>query len=133
MAGTWAFRTRTWGRPGYTVLEGVASVDGQTEEFFLVVRPQHASLDVQSLRGFTDKLLDLFSTILGKPETGPVVVNIGELMDSLNEAPVNATWSFAADRRDQLLIELERLLCGGSSRETAVAEGGDTRVSPVEG
>jgi hypothetical protein len=54
-------------------------------------------------------------------------------MDSLDEAPVNATWSFAADRRDQLLIELERLLFGGSSRETAVVGGGDTRVSPVEG
>lgn len=47
MTGTWTFHTRTRGRPGYTVLEGSASFDGQTAEFFLVVGSQHISLDVQ--------------------------------------------------------------------------------------
>ena len=75
-----------------------------------MVGPHHASLDVQSLRGFTDRLLDLFAPILGKPETGPAVVNIGELMDSLDEVSVNATWSFPPARREELLRELERLL-----------------------
>lgn len=110
MAGTWTFRTRTWGRPGCTLLEGSASFDGQTAEFFLVVGPQHVSLDVQSLRSITDRLLDLLATILGKPATGPAVVNIGELMDSLDEVPINATWSFPPARREHLLRDLEGLL-----------------------
>jgi hypothetical protein len=38
------------------------------------------------------------------------VVNIGELMDSLDEAPVNATWSFPPVRREEVLHTLERLL-----------------------
>ncbi len=45
MAGTWAFRARTWGRPGYTALEGSASFDGQSADFFLVVGSAHISLD----------------------------------------------------------------------------------------
>jgi len=68
------------------------------------------SLDVHSLRGLTDKLLKLFTMILGEPDTGPAVVNIGELMDSLDEVLVNATWSFPPARRGDLLCELERLL-----------------------
>ncbi len=110
MTDTWTFHTRAWGRPWYTVLEGSASSDGQTAEFFLVVGSQHISLDVQSLRGLTDRLLDLFATILGRPTTGPAVVNIGELMDSLDEIPINATWAFPPARRGDLLCELERLL-----------------------
>ena len=110
MAGTWAFRARTWGRPGYTALEGSSSFDGQSVDFFLVVGSAHISLDVQSLRSLTDRFLDLLSRVLGKPATGPAVVNIGELMDSLDEIPVNATWSFPPERREELLSALERLL-----------------------
>ena len=110
MAGTWAFRARTWGRPGYTALEGSASFDGQSADFFLVVGSAHVSLDVQSLRSLTDRFLDLLSRVLGKPATGPAVVNIGELMDNLDEIPVNATWSFSPERREELLSALERLL-----------------------
>lgn len=110
MAGTWDFRTRTWGRPGYTALEGSASCGNETAEFFLVVGPAHVSLDVQSLRSLSDRFLDFLSTVLGEPDTGPSVVNIGELMDSLDEVPVNATWSFPPARRQDLLSALERLL-----------------------
>jgi hypothetical protein len=118
MAGAWAFRTRTWGRPGYTAVEGTAECDGEAAEFFLVVGAQHVSLDIQSLRGFADRLLDLCVTILGQPETGPAVVNIGELMDSLDEVPLNATWTFPPGRRQELLSALARLLgagCAGAS------------------
>lgn len=68
------------------------------------------SLDVQSLRSLTDRFLDLLSRVLGKPATGPAVVNIGALMDSLDEIPVIATWSFPPERREELLSALERLL-----------------------
>lgn len=74
MVGAWAFRTRTWGRPGYTALEGSASYGNQTAEFFLVVGSAHVSLD---------------------------------------EIPVNATWSFPPARREELLSALERLLWAG--------------------
>lgn len=110
MAGTWAFRTEKWERPGYTALEGSARYGGQAAEFFLVVGSAHVSLDVQSLRSLTDRFLDLLSRVLGKPDTGPSVVNIGELMDSLDEIPVNATWSIPSARREELLSALERLL-----------------------
>jgi hypothetical protein len=113
MARTWAFQTRTWDRAGYTALEGSASFDGRHAKLFLVVGPQHVSLDIQSLRGLTDRLSALFSPALGPPATGPTVVNIGELMDSLDEAPVNATWSFPPSQREEVLRDLERLLCGG--------------------
>ncbi len=129
MAGTWAFQTKKWERPTYTALEGSASLDGQTADFFLVVGARHVSLDIQSLRGIADKLLDLVSTMLGKPETGPTVVNIGELMDSLDEAPVNATWSLPPSRREQVLRELERLLCGGSPGANPSGRDLDTRAS----
>jgi hypothetical protein len=125
VAGTWVFRTRTWGRPGYTALEGSASVNGQTADFFLVVGSQHVSLDVQSLRGLADRFLDFLATILGAPATGPTVVNIGELMDSLDEVPVNATWSFPPARRGDLLRDLERLLSVGSvSADPSASEPG---------
>lgn len=110
MAEAWTFRTRTWGRPGYTALEGSTSDGSQTAEFFLVVGSTHVSLDVQSLRSLTDRFLDLLSSVLGQPASGPAVVNIGELMDSLDEIPVNATWSFPPARREELLSALERLL-----------------------
>ncbi len=133
MAGTWAFQTKTWERPGYTALEGSASLDGQTADFFLVVGARHVSVDIQSLRGIADKLLDLVSTMLGKPETGPTVVNIGELMDSLDETPVNATWSLPPSRRELILRELERLLCGGSPGANSSARDLDTRASRTGG
>lgn len=109
-APQWTFRTRTWGRPGYAILEGLASQGDQHAEFFLVVGETHVSLDIQSLRRVSDELLDLLAPILGPPQTGPTVVNVGELMDSLDEAPVNATWSFPPVRREEVLNALERLL-----------------------
>ena len=109
-ASRWTFQTRSWGRPGYTILEGSAAQGHEDADFFLVVGEAHVSLDIQSLRPFSDAFLDLLAPVLGPPQTGPVVVNVGELMDSLDEAPVNATWSFAPVRREELLRALERLL-----------------------
>jgi len=106
----WTFRARTWGRPGYAILEGLASRGDQHAEFFLVVGEAHVSLDIQSLRRMSDELLDLLAPILGPPQEGPTVVNIGELMDSLDEAPVNATWSISPIRREEILNALEQLL-----------------------
>ena len=110
MASPWTFQTRTWGRLGNTILEGVASQGDQHAEFFLVVGEAHVSLDIQSLRRFSDELLELLAPFLGRPDAGPTVVNVGELMDSLDEAPVNATWSFPPVRREEVLHALERLL-----------------------
>ncbi len=110
MSPQWEFRTRTWRRPGYLVLEGVATRGDQHAEFFLVVGEAHVSLDIQSLRSLSDHFLTLLEPVLGPPQAGPAVVNVGELMDSLDEAPVNATWSFPPVRREEVLHALERLL-----------------------
>jgi hypothetical protein len=109
----WTFRTRAWRRPGYTAFEGSASCDGQTANVFLLVGSNHVSADVQSLRGLADRLFGLLSGILGVPATGPIVVNIGELMDSLDEIPMNATWSFAPPERESIERALEALLWAG--------------------
>ena len=79
-------------------------------EFFLVVGEAHVSLDIQSLRRFSDEFLELLAPFLGRPDAGPTVVNVGELMDSLDEAPVNASWAISPARREELLGALERLL-----------------------
>lgn len=110
VAPRWTFQTRTWGRPGYTVLEGSASRGDQHAEFFLVVGEAHVSLDIQSLRRVSDEFLELLASLLGPPQAGPAVVNVGELMDSLDEAPVNASWSIPPTRRADLLRALEALL-----------------------
>lgn len=122
-APRWSFRTRTWGRPGYAFLEGSASRGDEHAEFFLVVGEAHVSLDIQSLRRVSDEFLDLLAPILGPPQAGPTVVNVGELMDSLDEAPVNAMWPFSPIRREEVVNALERLLqadrkasVGGSER-----------------
>ena len=116
MVPGWSFQTSIWGRPGYTVLEGSASQGDQQAEFFLVVGEAHVSLDIQSLRRVSDEFLELLAPLLGRPDAGPVVVNVGELMDSLDEAPVNATWSILPTRREDLLQALEVLLAAGRTR-----------------
>jgi hypothetical protein len=88
----------------------LASRGDQQADFFLVVGEAHVSLDIQSLRRFSDEFLDLLAPILGPPQAGPAVVNVGELMDSLDEAPVNATWSFSPVRQEEVLQALQRLL-----------------------
>jgi hypothetical protein len=75
-----------------------------------VVGQAHVSLDIQSLRSLSDQFLTLLEPVLGPPQTGPAVVNVGELMDSLDEAPVNATWSLPPVRGAEVLDSLERLL-----------------------
>jgi hypothetical protein len=115
VAPRWTFQTRSWGRPGYTILEGSAFRDNQQADFFLVVGETHVSLDIQSLRRVSDQFLELLAPLLGRPDAGPAVVNVGELMDSLDEAPVNATWSIRPTRREDLLQALEVLLVAGPS------------------
>jgi len=36
-------------------------------------------------------------------------------MDNLDEIPINATWAIPPTRREELLHELEGLLCGGAA------------------
>ena len=122
VAPRWVFQTSIWGRPGYTVLEGAMSRGDQHAEFFLVVGEAHVSLDIQSLRRVSDEFLDLLAPVLGPPQAGPVVVNVGELMDSLDEAPVNATWSIPPTRREDLLGALELLLVAGRTSVEQPAE-----------
>ncbi len=122
VAPRWTFQTRTWGRPGYTVLEGSASRGDQHAEYFLIVGEAHVSLDIQSLRRVSDEFLELLAPFLGRPDAGPVVVIVGELMDSLDEAPVNASWSIPPTRRDGVLQALEALLEAGQTSPGKPAE-----------
>jgi len=122
VAPRWVFQTSIWGRPGYTILEGSATRGNQQAEFFLVVGEAHVSLDIHSLRRFSDEFLELLAPYLGRPDAGPAVVNVGELMDSLDEAPVNATWSIPQTRREDLLRALEALLEAGPSSPGKPAE-----------
>jgi hypothetical protein len=110
VAPGWIFQTRSWGRPGYTILEGSAFRGDQQAEFFLVVGQAHVSLDIQSLRRVSDQLLESLAPLLGRPNAGPAVVNVGELMDSLDEAPLNATWAISPEERPELLQALMVLL-----------------------
>ena len=109
----WTFQTKSWERLGFTILEGSAGRGDQHAEFFLVVGEAHISLEIQSLRRVSDEFLDVLAPVLGPPQAGLVVVNVGELMDSLDEAPVNATWSIPPTRRQDLLRALEILLGTG--------------------
>jgi hypothetical protein len=105
-----------------TILEGVATRGDQRAEFFLVVGQAHVSLDIQSLRRFSDEFLELLAPSLGRPNTGPTVVNVGELMDSLDEAPVNATWSFLPVRREEILHALKGLLQADGNASVEASE-----------
>ncbi len=59
-------------------------------------------------------------------ETAEFFLVVGSQHISLDEAPVNATWSFPPTRREGLLRELEGLLRGesvGASRSGSESEG----------
>jgi hypothetical protein len=87
------------------LLEGRASREGSPEEveFFLFVGTHHVTADVQSLRGESFSLIEYFSGFLGQPAAGPHPVNIGELMDSEDEIPVNAFWNIGEDHREKII------------------------------
>ncbi len=101
------------------LLEGRASREGSQEEveFFLLIGPDYGTADVHSLRGESFGLIDYFSAFLGQPATGPQPVNIGELMDSEDEIPVNAFWSIRADQRAGILAGLLRAVEGQETRD----------------
>jgi len=101
------------------LLEGWASRGGSQEEveFFLLIGPDYGTADVHSLRGESFDLLDYFSAFLGRPATGPHPVNIGELMDSEDEIPVNAFWRIRADQRAGILAGLLRAVEGQETRD----------------
>lgn len=90
------------------MLEGRARCEGSPEEveFFLLIGPDHGTVDVHSLRAESFALIDYFSHFLGQLAVGPHIVNIGELMDSEDEIPVNGFWHLRADQRDAIIEEL---------------------------
>lgn len=79
-------------------------------EFFLFLGPDYGTADVHSLRGEAFGLIEYLSTFLGEPTTGPHPVNIGELMDSEDEIPVNAFWQIREDQRDEIIEGLLQVL-----------------------
>ncbi|MEE9522995.1 MAG: hypothetical protein V3W05_09340 [candidate division NC10 bacterium] len=105
----WRFRLlkKETGRAGF-LLEGRASLEGSQEEleFFLLIGPDHGTVDVHSLRRESFALIDYFSHFLGQLAVGPQIVNIGELMDSEDEIPVNGFWHIRADQREAIIEEL---------------------------
>ena len=111
----WRFRLvkKEDGRRGL-LMEGWASREGSQEEvdFFLFIGPDHGTADVHSLRGESFGLIDYFSDFLGPPAAGPQPVNIGELMDSEDEIPVNAFWHIREDQREEIIAGLLKALGG---------------------
>lgn len=109
----WRFRLlkKETGRGGFQ-LEGRARREGSQEEldFFLLIGPNHGTVDVHSLRGESFALVDYFSHFLGQPAVGPHIVNIGELMDSEDEIPVNGFWRIQEDQRKAIIEELLKAL-----------------------
>ena len=109
----WRFRLlkKETGRAGF-LLEGRASLEGSQEEleFFLLIGPDHGTVDVHSLRGESFALIDYFSHFLGQLAVGPHIVNIGELMDSEDEIPVNGFWHIRADQREAIIEKLLKAL-----------------------
>lgn len=100
-------------------MEGRASREGSPEEveFFLFIGPDYGTADVHSLRGESFGLIDYFSAFLGPPAVGPHPVNIGELMDSEDEIPVNAFWNIREDQREEIIEGLLKALEGQEKRD----------------
>ncbi len=115
----WRFRLlkKERGRRGL-FLEGRATCEGSLEEveFFLFIGPDYGTADVHSLRRESFDLIDYLSHFLGQPARGAHPVNIGELMDSEDEIPVNAFWTIPGDQRDEIVNALLEALDG---RETS--------------
>ncbi len=116
----WRFRLAKKERGARGLLiEGQASREGSHEEveFFLFIGPDHGTVDVHSLRGVSFALIDYFADFLGQPASGPQPINIGELMDSEDEIPVNAFWHVRADHRDEIIEGLVKAVEGQELRD----------------
>jgi hypothetical protein len=109
----WQFRflKKERGRRGL-LLEGRATPQGSREEveFFLFIGRDYGTADVHSLRAESFGLIDYFSVFLGEPARGAHPVNIGELMDSEDEIPVNAFWTIREDQREDMVEALLKAL-----------------------
>lgn len=94
------------------LIEGRASPEGSQEEveFFLCIGPDYGTADVHSLRAESFALIDYFADFLGQPLREPHPVNIGELMDSEDEIPVNGFWNIRGDQREEIIQELLKAL-----------------------
>lgn len=101
------------------LLEGRARRDGSHEEveFFLLIGPDYGTVDVHSLRGDSFALIEYFANFLGQPADGPQPVNIGELMDSEDEIPVNCFWHIRADERETIIAELLKAIVRQEMRD----------------
>jgi hypothetical protein len=96
------------------LLEGWAAREGSQEEveFFLLIGPDYGTADVHSLRKESFALIDYFAGFLGPPTRGPDPINIGELMDSEDEIPVNAFWHIREDQRAEIIEGLLKAVEG---------------------
>ncbi len=112
---SWRFRLskKERGQRGL-LMEGRAAREGSPEEveFFLLIGPDYGTADVHSLRQESFALIDYLSDFLGPPATGAHPVNIGELMDSEDEIPVNAFWHIREDQREEIIAGLLKALGG---------------------
>jgi hypothetical protein len=99
-------------------MEGRAACEGSPEEveFFLLIGPDYGTADVHSLRQESFALIDYFAHVLGPPTKGPLPINIGELMDSEDEIPVNAFWTIGEDQREEIIEGLLKALEGQEMR-----------------
>jgi hypothetical protein len=94
------------------LLEGRASHEESREEveFFLLIGSDYGTADVHSLRRDSFALIEYFAGFLGPPVSGPQPINIGELMDSEDEIPVNAFWRIREDHRAEIVAGLLKAL-----------------------
>jgi hypothetical protein len=101
------------------LMEGRAAREGSAEEveFFLLIGSDFGTADVHSLRGESFALIEYFAGFLGQPERGPHPINIGELMDSEDEIPVNAYWRIREDHRAEIVEGLLKVLEGQEIRD----------------
>ncbi len=100
------------------LMEGRASHEESREEveFFLLIGSDYGTADVHSLRRESFALIDYFAGFLGPAASGPHPINIGELMDSEDEIPVNAFWRIREDHRDEIIAGLLKALEGQEIR-----------------
>jgi len=116
----WRFRiAKKEGGDRGLLMEGRASPEGSREEveFFLFIGSDYGTADVHSLRRESFALIDYFAGFLGPPASGPQPINIGELMDSEDEIPVNAFWHIREDHRAEIVAGLLKALEGQEKRD----------------
>ena len=102
---TWRIQGIGWERRGFAY-EGTAKNDQEDLSFSLRYHETHLALETYSSRPAAFQLVEHLSKTLGKPTTGPDLLNIGELSDSDGEVPTYTGWTF---RPDEIAIVREIL------------------------